>query len=377
MSDALSSRRQQELVLSGIGSLDDLDDVIAEILSWLPVKSLLRFRCVCKAWHALISESYFVDKHLHRTKINLLLKRKSHIFRSIEYQALLNCLSNDGPILSRELDYPLMNLPVSIKPGTFNWVLIGSCNGLVCILIDWFTKLVMLWNLCTRISQVLPQPCDLDFDLCCFGFGYDSTTDDYKVILNGGDYSSDQSVVVFTVKTGSWGKVKSVKNFAVSGRAGYLVNEALHWVSGKYDEDNNYIYSNVVSFDLAEEKVHEIALPFPPNPVVGDIWRAEVGTLRNCLALHVITMYDRGSSCDLKIWVMKEYGVKESWTQVIYIPSENLPEHDYFCMTCISESGEVLMGSHRLGSLIMYNSKKFRILPYVIDGWDRMKKLPM
>ncbi|KAL6133793.1 hypothetical protein ACLB2K_066026 [Fragaria x ananassa] len=40
------------------------EDVIAEILARLPVKSLKRFRCVCKSWRDLISHSYFVKEHL-------------------------------------------------------------------------------------------------------------------------------------------------------------------------------------------------------------------------------------------------------------------------------------------------------------------------
>ncbi|KAL6135804.1 hypothetical protein ACLB2K_068029 [Fragaria x ananassa] len=42
----------------------DVQDVIEEILPRLPVKSLLRFQCVCKSWRALISASLFAKKHL-------------------------------------------------------------------------------------------------------------------------------------------------------------------------------------------------------------------------------------------------------------------------------------------------------------------------
>ncbi|CAN6193805.1 unnamed protein product [Urochloa humidicola] len=35
------------------------DDVIFDVLSWLPVRSLCRFRCVSKAWRVLISDPAF------------------------------------------------------------------------------------------------------------------------------------------------------------------------------------------------------------------------------------------------------------------------------------------------------------------------------
>jgi len=45
-------------------------DVITEILSALPVKSLLWFSCVNKSFDALISDPYFVQKHLKKLKRN-------------------------------------------------------------------------------------------------------------------------------------------------------------------------------------------------------------------------------------------------------------------------------------------------------------------
>ncbi|PON47078.1 F-box domain containing protein [Parasponia andersonii] len=39
------------------------DDVIREILLRLPIKSLLRFRAVCKKWRNMIQETNFIDQH--------------------------------------------------------------------------------------------------------------------------------------------------------------------------------------------------------------------------------------------------------------------------------------------------------------------------
>ncbi|XP_019159078.1 PREDICTED: putative F-box protein At3g52320 [Ipomoea nil] len=41
------------------------EDMVAEILSRLPVESLLRFKCVCKEWYQLIQQDDFIEKH-HR-----------------------------------------------------------------------------------------------------------------------------------------------------------------------------------------------------------------------------------------------------------------------------------------------------------------------
>ncbi|KAL3586325.1 hypothetical protein D5086_013192 [Populus alba] len=40
------------------------EDVVIEILSRLPVKNLLQFKCVCKSWYATITSPNFISKHL-------------------------------------------------------------------------------------------------------------------------------------------------------------------------------------------------------------------------------------------------------------------------------------------------------------------------
>ncbi|XP_062009191.1 putative F-box protein At3g24700 isoform X3 [Rosa rugosa] len=141
MSDALCTRLQQQVVLSGTAPSSeslDLDCVIDDILSRLPAKSLLRFRCVCKAWRALISDPYFIRKHLScidtkiSTSYSLLIKEQ--IFRSAEYEAILKCLSHDGPLPSRRLDFlsrrmsPPHHLQLTHSQGTLRRPLAITTN---------------------------------------------------------------------------------------------------------------------------------------------------------------------------------------------------------------------------------------------------------
>ncbi|PRQ52363.1 putative F-box associated domain, type 1 [Rosa chinensis] len=150
--------------------------------------------------------------------------------------------------------------------------------------------------------------------------------------------------------------------------AGCSVNEALHWVL-REQEDGRFIDSSIVSFDLAEEKFHEILFPYPPNPVDSHELFAGVGILNNCLTLAFQTMCGR-LGCNFKMWVMKDYGVKESWSEVINIPS-GIAKDEYVFFTCISENGEVLVQLNLLGSLELYNpkGKTFRTLLDYSGHW--------
>ncbi|AES60596.1 F-box and associated interaction domain protein [Medicago truncatula] len=44
------------------------NDLILEVLSFLPVRSLIRFRSVSKCWKTLISDPTFVKLHLHKSQ---------------------------------------------------------------------------------------------------------------------------------------------------------------------------------------------------------------------------------------------------------------------------------------------------------------------
>ena len=64
----------------GISS-DPPDDVITNILSRLPVKSLMQFRFVVKSWRNLIRDPHFINMHISQASENkigfLILKHQS------------------------------------------------------------------------------------------------------------------------------------------------------------------------------------------------------------------------------------------------------------------------------------------------------------
>ncbi|KAL6123503.1 hypothetical protein ACLB2K_076025 [Fragaria x ananassa] len=264
-------------------SLDN--DVIVSILSKLPVKSLLRFRCVCKSWRALISDPSFARMHMSSKSSKLLLGTSP--LRSVDYEPLFKHIGGHVE-RTRELDYPVM-IPTSSSK------FFGSFNGLICLSLDYDN--IILWNSCTGDSKLLPKPATFfhnNNESSFYGFGYDSTTKDYKVV--GG--SSNHNTV-----------------------EGCLLNEALHWVHVDLGSNGSDSITGlqIVSFDLAEETL-QVMVPFPHPLPVNQYYIPGIGTMANCLTLYTISRHN-----GVSIWVMKEYGVKESWIEVIRIPLEVLP----------------------------------------------------
>ncbi|PHT67173.1 hypothetical protein T459_31598 [Capsicum annuum] len=147
-----------------------------EILSRLPVRSLVRFKCVSKFWMALISEPYFTLKHLNHAKNDqnsqrFLVNQWSSLYCSslssvqrVEEVQKLDCPSNTE--LWRCFLYCCYDSLALI--GVYNY-----CDH---------THQLWLWNPSTRESIVLPGP-KFPLELfCTWGLGYDSVSDDYKIL---------------------------------------------------------------------------------------------------------------------------------------------------------------------------------------------------
>ncbi|KAG5254949.1 F-box associated domain, type [Salix suchowensis] len=76
------------------------EDLMIDILSRLPVKTILSFMCVCKTWLRLISDKDFATHHLSRSPPGILIKAlpeggisKWSLFLEPTYQLPLQILS--------------------------------------------------------------------------------------------------------------------------------------------------------------------------------------------------------------------------------------------------------------------------------------------
>ncbi|TKY66112.1 F-box protein [Spatholobus suberectus] len=148
-------------------------EVMVDILSWLPVKALMRFRCVSKTWKSLISDPTFVKLHLERSSKNthILLAFAKDMGPEAEKRVIGAC----APCSVRGLlENPLSTIHDCLH--SFDFVF-GSCNGLVCWL-DYRGQYgfeeywVIFWNPATRkmyeYSPCLPMTSKLSYSASTF-----------------------------------------------------------------------------------------------------------------------------------------------------------------------------------------------------------------
>ncbi|KAJ8766490.1 hypothetical protein K2173_022549 [Erythroxylum novogranatense] len=309
-------------------------ELVVDILSRLPVKSLCKFRCVSKSWLSMISSTHFAKIHLGFARRNKAVEcsRQRLIMScqnlySAEYGSIGSCRDDIREIQAVKLDYAWKSYWIDV---------VGSCNGLLCIAPNENT--LFLFNPSTReskrIEKALMFELGVDAHLCCHGFGYDSTGDDYKVVRIG----SGSVVSVYSLRTDSW---RRIGNFPYNNssvyESGLLLNGSVHWAV--YSKEGEKPKNLVVAFDLEKEVFRDILAPDTVDPSS----RIAIGVFGEKLCvLH--SRYDIHN----KFWIMKEYGVVESWTKIAI----SLP---YFCMKplCLTQRREALILMD--GRLLLYD----------------------
>lgn len=348
------------------------DEIIAEILSWLPVKSLIRFRCVCKSFKALFSDPQFIKTHLR--KITSSSESKPNHYEKIvltcvrpPYTLVKSCslysIYNESQTDAIELDH------FSLRDKYHYTWLVGSCDGLLCMAAYNTAEqnYVALWNPSTRVVYRLPG---LGFGnksegYTCFGFGYDSNICDYKVVAvfcfrNWGDSEHKTRVKVCTLGTKSWRRIEDFGYGVPYDVSGKYVNGSLSWPA-MCERDSRLAWI-IVSLDLAKETYKEI---LQPDYGEDDYDSISLGVVNGCLCM----MCDIADSADL--WVMKDFGVRQSWTKLLSIPYLDDPGvMQYSIPYYIADNGEVLMEGKDV--LLIYNPKDGTFRYSVINGARRL-----
>ncbi|CAK9158914.1 unnamed protein product [Ilex paraguariensis] len=346
-------------------------EIIIEILTKLPVKSILRCILVCKAWHSLITSPNFIVTHLNRTILNSKIDHPTLFIRHYDKND-----HNEHYTLHREdetfgVSFSELEFPFKSPIGYFR--IVGGCNGLICLSDDLFGDMetIILWNPSIRKSVTLPKPSKPKSPhMFVLGFGVDPMTQDFKVVrivyykgfFNG--YEAPPDVEIYTLSTGSWRSINSAApsycmvEFMWSQA---LVNGVVHWIANNRRFEFRF-RSLIVSFDLGEEVFDEIVLP---DALAGEIaTNLSISVFRESLA---VIEYDKEiGTMSCCVWVMKEYGVAESWTRLFNIDLEGTLEK----IIGFRKNGEVLL-SPRSCKLVAYDPKTGLIKDLEILGNTR------
>ena len=301
-------------------------ELATEVLARSPVKSLMRFRCVCKAWCSLISSPGFASMHFHRYHNHddhtLILaatcdgRLRYHwmLLSSHTYERLVD--DNDAILNNQHIMDRVNCIPYG-----------SSSNGLLLLCKSTFDPLdalrrtdLWLWNPMIGKTHKITTYYRFD-ESFYFGFGFSHSRNDYKVLTIVKEPHT--SVQVYSLSTCSWKSITEYRESILRGlySDGFvLVEGTIHFVSDNFKEQS----SHMVLFDVNDEIFSYIVLPHElegrgicNHPV---IYHEKIG----------IFSVDRSNdSCSL--WVMENDHLLGSWSKLYKIDLEVAPTIGTLC----------------------------------------------
>lgn len=279
--------------------------ILPEIFKRLPVRYVLRCRCVQKSWYRVIHSSSFITLHLNY-QINS--QRKRYLLFHSNYSSYSIHSDNNKCRLSYNW-YPNVSLTSY-----------GTSGGLICLsdlCLD-YSSHIYLWNPAIRMLKALPPSSFfsnifvLDFKGYVYklslAFGYSPHVDDYKVvkvmIYCMEEYAKWLTVVdVYSLRSNSWKRVGGDLSCCKLSRP-VFINGAAYWVAKK-----SHGKKIIVCFDTENEIFREILLP-----QYDCLYKLNYFVQEFCESLCVFVNHRPLGVVD--VWVMEEADVWKKKTSI-------------------------------------------------------------
>ncbi|XP_049344315.1 F-box/kelch-repeat protein At3g23880-like [Solanum verrucosum] len=201
--------------------------------------------------------------------------------------------------MSRDISYPL----------------VSSCNGLLCMV---YSFTIFIWNPAVRKYKTVQKPDHYvsmlyGYESTLYGFVYDSSCDDYKIIaifeINAKD--SHYIVGIYSVNNESWKKIDSVPTgYRLFDENPVSLDGTINMMATRSVQENSEFNKFVIiSLFVADEKfvVTSVPLQYHGN-------RMKLYNFANRLYLSMFV------EMDFLVCSLEKDGERWTWTNVMKIP---------------------------------------------------------
>ncbi|KAK9061046.1 hypothetical protein SSX86_018226 [Deinandra increscens subsp. villosa] len=348
------------------------EDIIYKILSRLPIKSLARFRCVCKLWLKYINDPYLRTIHVKEEPAPLLFERGSFDdSNKIQISFLRGTTSlQQDPILD-----------LCSKSPYYSIQFLGSCNGLILVRYEQspsragIYRFAVINPLSKRHHNLPPIPINIRsgltdrHDPCvAAGIGFDDSTNTFKTVFSILKNSKRNVVctMVHSSGTSSWRKIAQINPANPIIGAGVFSDGRLHWLTCNHGfREYNYL-RKVVWFDVRTE---EFGMPI--DPPKGWRWSPPDPYPYELVDLNGEVGYAFFGRTGVKLWILKH----DEWVlHCSFDPSLIWPkyyDYDAEVSGCWNKDGDILLNCDDAERLFVLFSLIFRDKRcYWIDLFD-------
>ncbi|VFR01244.1 unnamed protein product [Cuscuta campestris] len=320
-----------------------------EILGRVPIKTCLACKLVCKEWYRNVISPEFSSfrRHCIPSRFTIVFHEDrgcGPTFNFVEIEKTLDVDASGNCTLG--IHDQMMVDPKIGSNGKY-WYVRSHCNG-VCFLSTKNDNFIC--NLLTGQHVYLQNQY-----FCGSELGYCPVLGQFKLLILLWDKRKKfQFAKIQTLGNGEW---KSLGNAPLNiMQAGCFLNGSSHWCG------DNCIWF----FHFGEEKFSQIPIPSPDFDVP-KTFKKKTKTLSifdSCLCLSCFT----GSGCvKIDIWIMKEYGVKESWVRQLVIV------HDAWSVPLMPmDNGKILIESGNQLYLYDLESHVSKRVNFNHNGYQRV-----
>ncbi|KAG2333862.1 hypothetical protein Bca52824_005042 [Brassica carinata] len=202
-----------------------------------------------------------------------------------------------------------------------------------------------------------------------YGLGYDSVSDDYKVVRIiqckhiDGDGNYPLEIKVFSLKSNSWKRIHPCLEVQIrfmfvynrvlyGGGNGVLASNSLHWIMPR----SLYAFNKIIRFNLASDDLSVLSFPQALYLKVMNL-----GVLDGCLCL---ICYDNNMCGHVDVWILREY--EGSWSKLITLPK---PE----TVVSFKFVRPLIYSKDRSKILLEINSKKLMWFDLVAKSFETLE----
>ncbi|KAI3518689.1 hypothetical protein L1887_07499 [Cichorium endivia] len=340
-------------------------EIMYDILSRMPVKSLDRFRCVCKDWCKYIDEPNLAIIQMNRAVEEAIpVMLKMHPDRGTNILTLFRIIqSKQGDEAKKD---SVLEFECKEPFYDYNGLTIeGSCNGLLYLSTYSMTR--------TFLSVIHPLrneryelPPTMLIQSC--GLGFDASTNTFKMCVSLLENWKIVHTMVHVLGTDSWREVTQIPYYLMEGK-GIFAHACLHWLGSHYKRLSPNQRIRVISFDIRKE---EFRLIDPPRKT-GDHWiERELVDLHGKVGLVYISTH---SFSIMELWVLKE---NDEWViQCQFDTKPLLLPHSHGLIEIVglwNNSGDILVTIDGHGAkpkrLFVYSLKTGGFLQVNLVGWE-------
>ncbi|KAL3628723.1 hypothetical protein CASFOL_027769 [Castilleja foliolosa] len=325
-------------------------DIMFCIVTRLPVKSIHRFKAVCKPWCKLFTTPKFMKMHHAQLSQN---------------QSVMVLAPNRGFTFSLfdTNEKKPTNLADPFPEVLFGMQFIGCCNGLICVSFLPVLQIIELWNPALKLNKSPTWP-KLEVGdttaMVSLGFGYDNEGHDFKlvriVVSVGKKKKMRVEAEVYSCNSDSWETIKVGLKFIVLGpKNNAIVNGNPYWVARA---DGNEV---VVWFDMSKRVFNVLPLS-SLSLKIREIPNVKLVDWKGSLAAIVCQKKDE-NVVSFDVWVFDDVG--KMWSKNhTFGPIGLKVERVLQCF----QNGKIIGECLEDGKLFVFDSENGGVKEIVIDG---------